>query len=145
MKKIQLTRNKYTIVDDDMFDYLNQYKWHLSDNGYAVRRPWGPNGSYTIRMHRIVSATPDGLVTDHINGNPLDNRKSNLKNCTQQENMCNMKLRSDSSTKEKNVGWHSQSGKYRVRFTRNKEMLCCKLFKDIKDAIKFRDEFRKSL
>lgn len=36
MKQIRLSRGQFTVVDDDDFDYLNQWKWYYS-NGYAVR------------------------------------------------------------------------------------------------------------
>lgn len=76
---IWLTQNKYTIVDNEDWDELSQWKW-FSCNGYAGRQ---------IPMHRVVADTPSHLMVDHINGNKLDNRKSNLRNCTSSQNSMN--------------------------------------------------------
>ncbi len=64
MKYIKLTQGKKVMVDDSDFEWLNQWKWQLSDNGYAIRRY-----KTTFRMHRLINNTPSGLFTDHINGN----------------------------------------------------------------------------
>ena len=72
-------------VDDDDYEKYSTLKWHLSDTGYAVRRS---NGE-TTRLHRLVMDCPEGLVVDHLNGDPLDCRKSNMRICTQKENAKN--------------------------------------------------------
>ena len=82
MKKIKLTQNKVAIVDSDMFDYLNQFKWRYHNLGYAVT-------GRGIYMHKIINKTPNGFETDHINRNKLDNRKSNLRSATQGQNRIN--------------------------------------------------------
>src|SRR3990167_2069342 len=67
MKNIPLTQGKQTLVDDEDFDFLNQYKWFYHKQGYAVRQ------SGSIRMHRLLMNTPKRQEVDHINGNRLDN------------------------------------------------------------------------
>lgn len=118
MKFIPLTRDKEAIVDDDDFEYLSQWKWHCLANGYAARRQYenGRKGGNTyIRMHRLVNKTPDGLFTDHINGNKLDNRKSNLRDCTYTENNVSKPPTSSNTSGYKGVSfskgmnkWHAQ-------------------------------------
>ena len=83
MRYIQLTRNKVAIVDDDDYESLSQNKWYCSKTGYAVRT------NRSIRMHRVVMNAPEGLEIDHINGNRLDNRKSNLRICDHRQNTRN--------------------------------------------------------
>lgn len=86
---IPLTQGAATIVNEEDHDRLiSMGKWHLSSTGYAVRRA----GRMTVRMHRVVNNTPDGLVTDHLNNNTLDNRKSNLRSATHTENSQNRKI-----------------------------------------------------
>ena len=89
MKEIILSgknaNGKSVIVDDDDYKKYNHLRWHLSDTGYAVRRT---NGE-TVRLHRLIVNCPEGLVVDHLNGNKLDCRKSNLRICTQKENAKN--------------------------------------------------------
>lgn len=72
-------------VDDDDYEKYNHLRWHLSDTGYAVRR----NNGETIRLHRLIMSCPEDMVVDHLNGNKLDCRKSNMRICTQIENAKN--------------------------------------------------------
>ena len=89
MKEIILSgkkaNGKSVKVDDDDYEKYNHLNWHLSDTGYAVRRT---NGE-TTRLHRLIMNCPEGLVVDHLNGNKLDCRKSNMRICTQVENAKN--------------------------------------------------------
>ena len=89
MKEIILSgkraNGKSVKVDDDDYKKYNHLAWHLSDTGYAVRRY---NGE-TYRLHRLITNCPEGMVVDHLNGDPLDCRKSNLRVCTQKENTMN--------------------------------------------------------
>mgnify|MGYP007100070924 FL=1 len=97
MKKIKLTQGKYALVDDEDYEALNKLKWRCSKGGntfyaYGTSRDITTNKEITVLMHRLVINTPKGLHTDHINGNGLDNRKSNLRACTLIENMRNKKI-----------------------------------------------------
>ena len=94
MKEIQLTKGKVTLVDDDDFDFLMQWKWFASlNNGtyYVMRRQWiqGMNTSRPVYMHRVIMKTPKGITVDHIDHNSMNNQKYNLRNCTQEENTYN--------------------------------------------------------
>lgn len=84
MKEIKLQNSHLTAkVDDEWFEPLSRYKWSLTVKGYAYRMV---KPSYGIMMHRVINMTPEGLQTDHINGDKLDNRVANLQSCTSAEN-----------------------------------------------------------
>ena len=105
-KEIPLTKGAMAIVDDADYDRLAAMgTWHLSDMGYAVRRGLINGKKRTIRMHRVVNVTPAGLFTDHINRNRLDNRKSNLRSCTQYENMQNRERALGVWYQKQNANW----------------------------------------
>jgi hypothetical protein len=98
MKEIKLTRGLVAIVDDEDFEYLNQFKWYASkERGkyYAARGNKVVSGvrAYPglIKMHREITKCPDGLQVDHINHDTLDNRKTNLRLGTVRQNLCNRK------------------------------------------------------
>jgi len=104
MKKIPLTRGREAIVDDDMYTYLNQWKWYATPmrggtheySFYAARNSKKVNGKRSaIRMHRLIVNARPGQFVDHINGDGLDNRISNLRICTQQQNNFNARPRRD--------------------------------------------------
>lgn len=80
---------KRTLVDDSTLKQYGHLTWHLSDTGYAIRRNKSEGG--TVRLHRLVADAPEGMVVDHLNGDKLDNRASNLRVCTQAENTRNRK------------------------------------------------------
>lgn len=77
-KQIPLSKGKFALVDDDMYDYLMQWKWTFS-GGYTYRIKTIKGVSKKIWMHREVNATANGLYTDHIDGNRLNNTRANLR------------------------------------------------------------------
>lgn len=87
MKLIKLSQGFFTQVDDDMFEYLNQWKWcAVKDTRtyYAVRHSKKENK--TIIMHRLIMNTPKGLFVDHADHDGLNNQRYNLRNGTMAEN-----------------------------------------------------------
>lgn len=115
MKKIPLSRGKYALVDDEDYNFLSQFNWHVQPGrktDYATRGhyPVGEKGKgrVTVRMHREIMGLPmkgRDIVVDHINDNGLDNRRKNLRVCTARENRQNSTGRSKSSSKFKGVDW----------------------------------------
>jgi hypothetical protein len=96
MKEIKLTQGYTTQVDDDMYDYLMQWKWYAHKEGpfvYATRTKCKGNGDEgnrgLVKMHRVIMNTTDGMQVDHVDHDTLNNQKSNLRNCTLQENQWN--------------------------------------------------------
>lgn len=83
-------KGRVVLIDDEDYEKVKGHKWHINSSGYAVWRGVRDGKKVTIRMHRLINNTPKGMVTDHINHDTLDNRKSNLRSCTQSENMRNL-------------------------------------------------------
>lgn len=69
-----------------------------------------PNG-VIMRLHRLVTEAPEGMVVDHLNGDKLDNRRSNLRVCTQADNTRNRKG-------TRGYCWDKTKGKWMVRYGR---------------------------
>lgn len=109
---IPLTQGKFAIADADDYEDLNKYKWCVlkshNNKFYAVRR----KNNKTIIMHRQIMNAPAGLVVDHIDGNSLNNRKSNLRICTQAQNIHNSRPRRNRSSKYKGVFWDKVNKKW---------------------------------
>jgi hypothetical protein len=86
VKTIPLTQGKVALVDDEDYDFLMQWKWFFHKR-YAVRS----KNNRHIYMHRVIAKTPDGIQTDHVNGDQLDNRRSNLRHANHNENLFNQR------------------------------------------------------
>ena len=93
-KQIPLGKGKFATVDDEDYEELARYTWHLKeDKGrfYAARSVKTGKTCKTIRMHRqIINASPD-LWVDHRDGDGLNNLRSNLRQATPQQNAHNRK------------------------------------------------------
>lgn len=142
MPQIELTQGKFAIVDDEDFEWLNQWRWQVDTDGYAVRHVLareGKKGS-KIRMHRAINKTPTGLLTDHINGNRLDNRKENLRNCTTRENTWNSKSHNNTSG-YKGVTWDKRGNKWKGHIRINNLSLHLGYFTDVTEAAKVYDSY----
>ena len=115
MKAILLTKGKVAWIDDDDFEDISRFKWCLHSRGYAVRKFREDGKQVTEYMHRRINGTGKGEHTDHVNGDPLDNRKENLRTCTRSENMRNRKISTGGTSKYKGVCWRKSEGKWVVQ------------------------------
>lgn len=90
MATINLTKGKSVLVDNSMYEYLNQFKWFFlsSGTGYAAKQVRKLDGKKTLLlMHHLIIGYPlNRKSVDHINGNSLDNRRSNLRIVSHRQN-----------------------------------------------------------
>jgi hypothetical protein len=97
VKEIDMVKGFKTIVDDEdykKYKIYNGIRWYCGCKGYAVMShyPQGfPGPHKTIFLHRLINNTPEGMWTDHINGNRLDNRRCNLRTIDRSGNVLNGK------------------------------------------------------
>lgn len=92
-----------TLIDDDDLGRVSALRWYLGRNGYIARHQHlgmvdGRQIQRLVLLHRFIVDAPAGRVVDHINRNPLDNRKSNLRIVSQSENMMNRSGPNSNST-----------------------------------------------
>jgi len=90
MKLIPLTQGKFAQVDNNDYEWLMEFTWHINKGGYA-KTNMVINGIWKkISMHRmILNLTDSSILTDHINHNKLCNCRYNLRTCTHSGNMKN--------------------------------------------------------
>ena len=123
MKEIQLTQGKVALVDDADYDALSAVKWCSKKDGHTTYAISSIEGR-TVLIHRLITAAPQGVEVDHINGDGLDNRRDNLRLCSRKENQRNRRVQAHSS-QYKGVTWHTSHGKWRSQITidgRNKHL-----------------------
>lgn len=134
VKEIKLTKGMVAIVDDDDYERLSKFGWFYHKNGYAMRSYKIDGNSKKSRMHREVLMAPKGKDVDHINGNKLDNRKSNLRIATRSQNNANSKLSSHNNSGYRGVGWMPARNKWRARIQINGKGIHLGLFETIEEA-----------
>lgn len=128
MRKIPLTQGKEATVDDEDFEELSKIKWKVlktQTKFYALQS--GPRG-IRLLMHRMLLKVPKGKVVDHINGDGLDNRRSNLRICTQSQNMQNSGLHKNSTSGFKGVCLDKRRGKWIARIRTETKRITTKQF-----------------
>lgn len=76
---IPVSQGNFALVDEEDYFRVSKIPWHFS-SGYAV------NVWRSLSLHRFIVNAKSGETVHHKNHNPLDNRKCNLKICTQQQN-----------------------------------------------------------
>jgi len=134
-----------TIIDTEDLEKISNknvkfyaYKEKKNDTFYAVACPRSEinkSGFTMVQLHRIIMETPKGLVVDHINHNPLDNRKSNLRNVSIIKNSQNRKgSQKDSKSGIRGVHFNQKINKWIAQITVNKEKKYLGCYKDIKTA-----------
>lgn len=111
-KQIQLSKGLVALVDDEDFEWLSEFKWCVNDENYAIRNVQ-KNGKWTTtRMHRDVLNAPDFMQVDHVNCNPLDNRRCNLRLATNSQNQRNRGSNKNNKSGFKGVSWRVSRQKW---------------------------------
>lgn len=116
--ELRLNCGRIALIDEDLSKDLNLWKWGF-DGRYVYRREYSNGRCKKIYMHRLIMETPKGFDTDHINGNKLDNRCSNLRLATRSENEANKPKKAGCSSKYKGVCWHKQRGCWKAEIKIN--------------------------
>ena len=132
MKKIEIQgkyKGNFVLIDSRDYEYYNQWKWSLGQ--WGVKRS---NNNRNIYLARLIMNCPSNFVVDHINGNSLDNRRSNLRICTSRENSFNSSIAKNNVSGFKGVSKHKLTGKWESRIGVNRKKLHLGLFNNKRTA-----------
>ena len=135
------SKNKKFITKIDTEDYetVKQYHWGiLGKHSRYTEYVYTKTSKYTIDLHRMLTNCPKGMVVDHINADGLDNRKENLRICTNAENIQNGKIRSNNKTGVNGVQFHQKA--YVASITANNIQHYLGRFKTLEEAKKARED-----
>lgn len=109
--KIPLSKGQFALIDYEDFELVSKYKWYAKKSKntyYAVC-----SVDKYLKMHRLILGLSDTSVfADHINGNGIDNRRSNLRSATPTQNSMNRSSAKNSSSKYKGVYWDEDRRKW---------------------------------
>lgn len=107
MKELKLTNtNEVAYLDDEDYENLSKYKWHLTFNRY--KKPSSIRSKHGLALHRVIMRLnkSDKIKVDHKDRNIFNNSKLNLRLATQQQNVCNSKKRINNTSGYIGVHWH---------------------------------------
>lgn len=138
MERIYLNHGKTTLIDDEDYQFISQFKWR-SHNGYAHRYSRKYEGPpRTIYIHRVLMglALGDTRQVDHINGDKLDNRRLNLRICTRSQNAMNSSRKRSGSSQYKGVGFYKRDHKWQAQIKINNKLTYLGLFTSEIEAAK---------
>lgn len=143
MKQIKLTRGMVALVDDDIYDFLNQWKWRAHKGRvtfYANRTSKVSDGipyskRHTVLMHRVIMGVSNpSLLVDHKDYNGLNNQRGNLRVCTVGENNRHRRSAKNSSSKYLGVSFCKEKGLWAAAIFVNSKQKRLGRFKKEKDA-----------
>ena len=121
------------MIDLDDVDKVKSYRWGLITLNYVRNTKIG-------LLHRFIMNCPDDMMVDHINHNPLDNRKSNLRIVTNQQNSMNKGLQSNNTSGYPGVYWSKTENKWYARIKVNGEIIYLGYFGNKEAAIEARKQ-----
>lgn len=124
------------LVDVDDCERCSQHSWNLTSHGYLESRIEGNK----IRLHRFVTNALKGLEVDHIQGNKLDNRKSQLRVCTHQQNSYNSKICKNNKSGVTGVCYDKNNKKWRAKIRVDGKEIWLGRYETFEDAVKVRKE-----
>lgn len=124
--KIPLGDGLFALIDDDDAELAAAYKWRpwrsaRNRRVYPVGKRFVDGQQEIVQMHRLILPSAPDVQVDHINGDGLDNRRSNLRRCTQSENLWNQPAKANSKTGLRGVYYRDDIGKYHGSVTVNRK------------------------
>lgn len=146
MKQIKLTKGQFALVDDEDFERINANKWCVSihHSGYYAHR-FSKTSKKIVYMHREILNAGAGSTTDHINGNTLDNRRANLRLCTNSQNLGNRGKPSNNKSGYKGVSWHTKERKWKAFICSNRKTKGLGSYTNKEDAARAYDKAAKEM
>lgn len=130
--EIVTVHNQHILIDYDDFERCKKVSWCVDNKGYAN----GSNNQIgTVRLHRYILSVPKDKQVDHINRNKLDNRKSNLRIVTNQQNQFNRGLNKNNTSGIKGVHFNKSCKKWCCQITHNGKIVHSELFDNLELAI----------
>lgn len=134
MKTILLKSGLKAMVDDQDYDELSKYSWGSTQKRNTTYCERGREGKCVFMHREILGKIAKRNVVDHIDGNGLNNQRSNLRICSHRENIRNSKLSSKNTTGFKGVYFRKDEGKYMAYIRHDYKMYNLGLFKTAKEA-----------
>jgi hypothetical protein len=123
-------------IDKDDYDLIKNYSWQTNSENYVQTTI----NNKSVKLHRFLMNPKENEYVDHINHNTLDNRKENLRVCTNEENCRNKRTYKNNTSGVKGVTWMKKNQVWIARITYNKKRIHLGCFSTLEEAKKSRQE-----
>ena len=125
-------------IDKEDLELASQYTWHVNKKGYCMAR----DGDTMVLLHRLLMGSPKSSI-DHKNRDKTDNRKKNLRVCSQSQNLVNRGMLSNNTSGYRGVS--KSHGKWTSMLGVDGKNIYLGTFEDIVDAAKAYNDKAKEL
>lgn len=142
-KRVPLTQGKYAIVDEEDYPYVIRFRWiarQRGNSGVFEAAATIAEGVGTVLLHRFILGDWPEVEIDHIDGDPLNNRRSNLRFCTRAQNARNQLKRKNGSSDFKGVPWNKRNQKWQAHIRVDGRLKALGYFNDPVAAAKVCDK-----
>lgn len=129
MKKIKIKEGVYTLVSDIDYEKTKGYDFFVIRFAEKKYRVYIRDEESITSLSVYIMAPSVGMIVDHVNGNTLDNRRFNLRVCTQSQNIMNSKKRTDNTSGFKGVSWKKSKKLWQVYINVDKKRILGGYFK----------------
>lgn len=123
----------FTLIDQQDLHLVEGHKWFF-ESKRVYRREYKDGKSKSFSLHRVIMNPPPDMVVDHIDGNPLNNTRENLRICTMTENNYNRFPNKNSTSQFKGVHWEPIRGKWIASIRLNKKQKAIGTYADEHEA-----------
>lgn len=134
---------RFAVIDAEDYELAARYTWFVNQRGYVVRNPIKRDPVAHRRLHRLILDVSDPEIkVDHIDRDPLNNRRVNLRICTHAENCQNRPSNPNTRSSHRGVSWHSATNSWSARVTINRVVHALGHFDDEIEAARAAQRFR---
>ena len=132
---IDLGKGRQTVIDAADYPRVANFSWHQASTGYARSQVRGSRRKQCVYLHRLIMDAPVGMEVDHIDGDPLNNHRVNLRLVTHSENQQNRRGPTcNNRSGFRGVGWDACAGRYKARVVVQGKQICLGYFDQPEDA-----------
>lgn len=146
--RIPLTYGKFAVIDADDEPLVSGFRWRAHERfgiWYAIANVARDGRRSLIQMHRLITDAPVGVYVDHRNGDGLDNRRSNLRHCSNSQNQQNRHQLTTNTSGYRGVTWNRASNKWQAAIKHQQESHYLGLYEHLEDAARAYDAAAREL
>lgn len=114
---VALTKGLVAIIDAADVPLVENYKWYARVDRYTSYAASAPRANTQIHMHRLILGVDTQHQVDHKDHNGLNNRRGNLRVCTQSQNLANQRPRRDGTSRYRGVSWNNKHQRWEANIS----------------------------